>query len=188
MKKSKAMQRLDRELNCFFNAWAFFSRMPSPSWVEFSDEELNRSSRYFPLVGLIIGLAGALTYFVFSFDLPANIAVLLSMVVTVLLTGGFHEDGWADVCDAFGGGWDKPQILSIMKDSRIGTYGTLGLVFMLTLKFLALSALPLVVALLAMLVGHCFSRALAVTSIYCCLLYTSPSPRDKRQSRMPSSA
>lgn len=44
------------------------------------------------------------------------------MILSVLITGGFHEDGLADVCDAFGGGWSKEKILEIMKDSRIGTF------------------------------------------------------------------
>ena len=66
------------------------------------------------------------------------IAVLLGMATAVLLTGALHEDGFADTCDGLGGGWNAEERLRIMKDSRIGTYGALGLVFVVLLKFFVL--------------------------------------------------
>ena len=89
------------------------------------------------------------------------------MGVSILLTGAFHEDGWADVCDGFGGGMTKMRVLEIMKDSRLGTYGTIGLIFMLGGKWLALSSLAefnLVVPLL--LVAHPLSRFAGASLIY----------------------
>ncbi len=157
------------ELRCFLTAQSFLTRIPCPQWVGYSDELASRSPRYYPLVGLVVGsiafgfyLGGAL-----FFSVP--IAVLLSMVASVLLTGAFHEDGLADSCDGFGGGWGREQILGIMKDSRIGTYGTVGLVLMLALKFECLRQLGSKVSLmnlgLMFLAGHGLSRFFAIVFI-----------------------
>ena len=80
------------------------------------------------------------------------------MTATILLTGGFHEDGFSDVCDAFGGGWNREQILRIMKDSRIGAYGVLGLILILGTKFLALASLPVSMIPAALFTAHALSR------------------------------
>ena len=61
------------------------------------------------------------------------------MAASILLTGAFHEDGFADVCDAFGGGWTKDKILTIMKDSRIGAYGAIGIILLLLTKYTAIN-------------------------------------------------
>lgn len=161
------MNAFTRELHLFFNALTFFSRIPAPAWVKFSSAQLNHASRYFPLVGLLIGLIAAALYAVFSLLFPSTIAVLLSTGCTVLLTGGFHEDGLADVCDGFGGGWSTEQTLHIMKDSRLGSYGALGLVLVLGLKLATLASLAsLGDILLALLVGHTLSRFVAASLIH----------------------
>ncbi|MBE9399461.1 adenosylcobinamide-GDP ribazoletransferase [Pontibacterium sp. N1Y112] len=152
------------EVHLFFNALTFFTRIPAPSWVEFSDSNLNHASRYFPWIGLIVGATAALVYLVACMLFPPAIAITLSMVATVWLTGGFHEDGLADVCDGFGGGWKKTQILTIMKDSRLGTYGALGLVFALFMKFQTLSLIEQLIP--ALLLAHTLSRFAAITLIY----------------------
>ena len=100
--------------------------------------QLDRASRYFPLVGVIVGAIGAGVTEAAALVLPVSLAILLGMVATVLATGAFHEDGLADTCDGMGGGWDTLQVLSIMKDSRIGSYGAVGVVLVLLFKFTAL--------------------------------------------------
>lgn len=155
------------QLELFFTALGFFTRIPVPAWVPWSMERLNHSARFFPLVGWIVGSIGAASLLLFALVLPPAIAVLLSMAVTIRLTGAFHEDGWADTCDGFGGGWDKTQTLAIMKDSRNGTYGTVGLVLMLLAKagaLLTLAEQGVLVAAAALLVAHPLSR-LASTSL-----------------------
>jgi adenosylcobinamide-GDP ribazoletransferase len=152
-----------RERTLFLTALRFLTRIPVGT-VPHSDADLNTSARYFPLVGLVVGLIGALVYGVAVYLWPPGLALLLSIVTTVLLTGAFHEDGFADTCDGFGGGWERAQVLAIMKDSRIGTYGSIGLGLVLAMKFLSLEALDnagLVIP--ALLVGHTWSRLLAVT-------------------------
>lgn len=165
--------RLRQELELFFTALGFFTRIPVPAWVPWSPERLNHSARYFALVGWVVGAAGALAAALALSVLPATVAVVLSMAVTIRLTGAFHEDGWADACDGLGGGWDKAQVLTIMKDSRIGTYGAAGLVLMLLAKAAALVELAghgswaLAAALIA---AHACSR-LASTSLIHTLEY-----------------
>ncbi|MCP8686914.1 adenosylcobinamide-GDP ribazoletransferase [Marinobacterium sedimentorum] len=158
------MNALTRELHLFFNALTFFTRIPAPAWVKFGPDELNHASRYFPLAGLIIGLAAAALYAIFALLFPATIAVLLSTGGILLLTGGFHEDGLADLCDGFGGGWTPQQTLEIMKDSRLGSYGALGLIIVLGLKLASLISINDV--LIALIAGHTLSRFVAVSLIH----------------------
>ncbi len=102
-----------REIQIFFAALMFFTRIPCPTWVKHSQETLNKASRYFPLIGWIVGAIGASVFWISSLLFPPVLAVLLSMIATILLTGAFHEDGFADVCDGFGGGWTQEEILRI---------------------------------------------------------------------------
>lgn len=129
------------ELRIFFTALMFYTRIPCPDWVGYSPELLNKSTRYFPLIGWIVGGISFLTFFSSSFLFSNNISVLLSLLAGVLVTGSFHEDGLADAVDGFGGGWTKSKILDIMKDSRLGTYGAVALIFLFALKFFALTEL-----------------------------------------------
>ena len=146
-----------KELRRFLIAIGYFTRLPVPSWVGWSSFELNRATRYFPLVGLVVGCFAAVVLWAALHCLPGPLAVGLSMLASLILTGAFHEDGLADSADGFGGGWGKAQVLTIMKDSRIGTYGALALVMALLLKFSALNALG-ISALLALPVVHAASR------------------------------
>jgi adenosylcobinamide-GDP ribazoletransferase len=153
------------ELEYFFAALRFFTRLPVPAWVGHSDAQLNHATRYFPLVGWIVGLIGVLVTWLAARVLPPSMAVLLGMAATLLATGAFHEDGFADSCDGFGGGWEKAQVLTIMKDSRIGSYGAIGIVLLLLGKWNALYELNIFM-LPALFAGHAVSRAAAVTLIY----------------------
>ncbi|MDQ5946839.1 MAG: adenosylcobinamide-GDP ribazoletransferase, partial [Pseudomonadota bacterium] len=155
---------LIRELEYFFGAVRFFTRLPVPGWVGHSAEALNHSARYFTLVGLIVGLIGALVFALTSFFFPKTLAVLLAMAATILVTGAFHEDGWADMVDGFGGGWTRERTLEIMKDSRIGSYGAIALVLLLLAKFMALVELDMLLIAPALIAGHALSR-LCATSV-----------------------
>jgi adenosylcobinamide-GDP ribazoletransferase len=153
-----------REWYLLRTALMFLTRLPVGRNLPFNEDLLNGSARYFPLVGALVGLIGALVYGIAVLLFPTAIAVLLSMAATILLTGAFHEDGFADVCDGFGGGWQREQVLAIMKDSRVGSYATVGLFLLLTIKFQALEALDNA-ALVgpALVVGHALSRLLAIS-------------------------
>ncbi|AOP36178.1 adenosylcobinamide-GDP ribazoletransferase [Leptospira tipperaryensis] len=116
----------------------FNTRLPVPPFYVYSEASVARSSRYFPFIGWVVSAGASFSSYGLAQVLPIEIAILLGMIVSVLITGGFHEDGLADVCDAFGGGWSKEKILEIMKDSRIGTFGSIGLILALGLKFFLL--------------------------------------------------
>lgn len=147
-----------RELEYFFGAVRFFTRLPVPAWVGHSAAALNRSARYFPAVGLLVGGIGALVYLAALQVWPAPVAVLLSMAATIYATGAFHEDGLADTVDGLGGGWDKLRILEIMKDSRVGSYGVIAMVLALLSKFALLTAMDATLVPLALIAGHALSR------------------------------
>ena len=161
------MNVLRREAEYFFGAIRFFTRLPVPAWVGHSPEALNHSARYFPLVGLVIGLIGALAFASTSFFLPKTLAVLLAIAATIYATGAFHEDGWADMVDGFGGGWTRERTLEIMKDSRIGSFGAIALVLMLLGKFVALIELDALLVAPAMIAGHAFSRLCSTLLLHC---------------------
>lgn len=125
---------LVHELRLFWLALQFLTRVPVPAWVGWQPEWMPASMRHFPLVGALVGLFGVAVLALASEWWPPTVAVGLSMAATVWLTGGFHEDGWADTCDGLGGSVSREKALLIMKDSRLGTYGALGLVLLLGLK------------------------------------------------------
>ena len=152
---------LRNELEYFFGAIRFFTRLPVPRWVGHSSAALERSSRYFPAVGLIVGGIAALTFALAMLVWPKTLAVLAAMAITLYVTGAFHEDGWSDMVDGFGGGWEKAQILTIMKDSRIGSFGAVALVMMLLTKFCALVEIDAALIAFALIAGHTLSRLCA---------------------------
>jgi adenosylcobinamide-GDP ribazoletransferase len=157
------------EIKIFFTALMFYTRIPCPSWIDHSEEYINKATRYFPLIGWIVGFAATLAVYGASILFPASVCIILSMIVSVLITGAFHEDGFGDVCDGFGGGWTKEKILEIMKDSRMGAYGVIGLILLLALKFFTLTELlhfDLWFCLKSMILAHVLSRFMAVTAIF----------------------
>jgi adenosylcobinamide-GDP ribazoletransferase len=156
---------LQHQLRLFLIALQFLTRVPVPAWVGWRDDWMNQSARYFPLVGAVVGAFGAAVFWAAAHLWSATLAVMLSMVATVWLTGAFHEDGLADTCDGLGGAVSRQRALEIMKDSRLGTYGTVGLLAVLALKAVALTGLAtrdLAATLVLLPVAHAWSRLAAV--------------------------
>ncbi len=158
------------ELKIFFTAVMFYTRIPCPSWVDHSPAYINKSVRYFPVIGWIVGALSGAGLIARSELISTLFGSIIFIVISVWLTGAFHEDGFADVCDGFGGGWTKEQILKIMKDSRVGTYAVVGLVLMILLKVSLLVEVvpqfgPLMLFLLV-INGHAISRLIAATVIF----------------------
>jgi adenosylcobinamide-GDP ribazoletransferase len=158
------MHWLVHELRLALLALQFLTRVPVPAWVGYRDQWLHQCARHFSLIGLFVGAVAALALLGASALWPWPLAVLLSMVATLVLTGAFHEDGLADTFDALGGAVSREKALAIMKDSRLGTYGTVALVAVLALKAASLMALD-AQAVAALLLAHAASRALPVTVI-----------------------
>ena len=166
--------KLVREMRRIAGAFIFYSRIPLPAnWYL---AKTSHCSRYFSLVGWLAGGVSVgvwlLAQMLFSGstwafpEVTLPIAVLLGMIAAVLLTGALHEDGFADTCDGLGGGWTPEERLRIMKDSRIGTYGALGLVFLILLKFFALLQIETEILPLVWFAGHALSRFASISQLH----------------------
>lgn len=123
-------------------AFQFLTRIPMPS-IAFEPDSLSHAVKFFPLVGLVIGSAAVLLQSLLISHLSRPLAALVVLIFLVMITGCFHEDGLADTMDGFGGGWTRDEILLVMKDSRIGSYGATALVLSLLARYLLLASLPL---------------------------------------------
>ncbi len=143
-------------------AIGFFTRIPVPSVDNFQESDLNHAAKYFPLVGCLVGFIAALVFTLSNKVFTTDIAVLLSMVATLYATGAFHEDGLTDAIDGLGGGWEKEQVLTIMQDSRVGSYGVVAILMVLLLKFTALTHLSPMLIPAITVAGHSISRVCAV--------------------------
>ena len=164
-------------LRHFLLALQFFTRVPVTGrlaeWVGFSPERLRASAAHFPGVGLLVGAVAALVYGALFLALPLSpwkpaVAAVLSTIATVLLTGGFHEDGLSDLADGLGGSYSRERALEIMKDSRVGAFGALALVLALGAKLALLAllgSLSLTLVLTALVAAHVASRTWPLLTI-----------------------
>ncbi|MDJ0946482.1 MAG: adenosylcobinamide-GDP ribazoletransferase [Kiloniellales bacterium] len=126
----------------FFTALGFLTRLPLPRGVTLATGDLRRAQRLFPLAGLVVGLIGALTFWLASrLGLGPWPAGALAVAATALATGALHEDGLSDTADGLGGGGEAARKLEIMRDSRLGSYGGLALILSVLLRVAALAAL-----------------------------------------------
>lgn len=156
--------RLRNEAAVFLLALQFLTRLPLPA-RGYTTARMAATPRWLPAVGALIGGLVALAWLAAASVFPPVLAVLLATAVSLLLTGCFHEDGFADACDGLGGGATKARALEIMRDSRLGTYGMAALAMMLATKVATLAALPGALIPLALVAGHAASRASAVVVI-----------------------
>ena len=176
---------MKKQLDIFFTALMFLTRLPVPRNIGHGADMLQRSARYFSWIGWVVGGLTALVYWLAQYAFSPAISLLLMMVCSILVTGALHEDGFADVCDAFGGGWTKEKILLIMKDSRLGTFGVTGLLGVLSLKFALLLQLasafhtPLSFAFI-LIAAHSSSRLAAVTVMQQYAYVSDPEPSKSR--------
>ncbi|AJQ93603.1 adenosylcobinamide-GDP ribazoletransferase [Gynuella sunshinyii] len=161
---------MNRQLQLFFNAWVFFTRLPGPRWVDYSDQNLSRSSGYFSWVGMVLGVMLAGVFCVLSAVFPTTVAVLCCLALSLWLTGAFHEDGLADTFDGLGGGWSRERKLAIMKDSRLGSYGAAALVIVLLLRWQlmvwVLDHQPWQFVLLVLVLAESLSRLVAMSLLW----------------------
>lgn len=140
----------------FWLAVSFYTRLPCPKNLDYS--QLPHATIYLPLMGWLVGSASAMTFYVAQFFWSPTVSILLAVMGGILITGAFHEDGFADVCDGFGGGYGKERILTIMKDSAIGVYGALGLGLLIALKISLLLSLPFEKLPVIFISAHSVSR------------------------------
>lgn len=141
----------------FTSAVQFLTRVPVPS-QPYAADSLARSVKFFPLVGALVGGSAAMLHLLIAPHLSRTIAAVCVLVYLVPVTGCLTEDGLADAADGFGGGRDREHILTILRDSRIGTYGATALGFSLFGRVLLISSLPLVQVVPYLVVAHVLCR------------------------------
>ena len=141
-------------------AIGLLTRLPMPHLAGVAPDGMARAQRAFPLVGALIGLiVGLIDRCLLGMGIPALAAAALALGASAALTGALHEDGLADVGDGFGGGRDRTAKLSIMRDSRIGTYGVIVLLVGFSARLSALDSLPVASIVPALVVAHTLARA-----------------------------
>ena len=145
-------------LRQFLLAVQFLTRLPVPNRLATTEEELGRAAAFFPLVGIIVGGSTAGVYWLSLRVFSVRVAVFIALVFAAVITNGFHEDGLADTFDGLGGGWTKDRALEIMRDSRIGTYGALALIFLILGKYVTLTELHSENVWRWLIVAHAASR------------------------------
>jgi adenosylcobinamide-GDP ribazoletransferase len=143
----------------FFNALRFMTIFPVPSSdAANAPDWLSRCAKFFPAVGICVGFVSAAALLLAGSVWSPVIAALLAVAASIVVTGALHEDGLADTADGFGGGWSVEKRLAIMKDSWIGAYGALALVFGIALRVAALTELPLWTGAAALIAAHAAAR------------------------------
>jgi adenosylcobinamide-GDP ribazoletransferase len=147
------------------NIWAaliFFTRLPFWRLHQPPKECFRTVVEHWPLAGWLTGGIMAAVLYFSSMVFPHSIAVLLAIASRLLVTGALHEDGLTDFFDGFGGGGnDRQRILDIMKDSRIGTYGVIGIVMYGLLLYFSLSYMPVRMAAFVIIAADPFAKMVA---------------------------
>ena len=129
-------------MKSFSLAWQFLTILPwSKHGQECTPQLLGRSMAYYPAIGLLLGFILWAAHWAFSLFLPRALGDGLVLLILVILTGALHLDGLADTLDGLAAGKAPEERLRIMKDHRVGTFGAVGLILVLGLKFLALHSL-----------------------------------------------
>jgi len=141
------------------HAWAFLTRLPGGAHPA-GERELGASVPWFPAVGAVIGLLLGLVWVAMGELVSPLTAATITVAAGVVMTGAFHEDGLADTADSLGG-YTPERRLAIMKDSRVGTFGALALVFSVLIRVVALASLEPVEGLVALVMAHAVGRSVA---------------------------
>lgn len=159
------MKILQHQWKVFCSAVMFLTRIPVPNYEPYNPKWLQQSPRYFTYVGAVVGLLSGIVCIACFLIGNVYLAAIAYTISSILITGAFHEDGFADMCDAFGGGYTIEKKLTIMKDSRLGTYGALGLFLIVILKiFLVAEILNNYLAL-----AHIFNLNITAYKLFCFL-------------------
>lgn len=144
----------------FVAALMLLTRIPLP-WQRLTAHppDMQRALWAFPLVGLVVSVVGSVVYYLFALSgLPFLLAATLAILTMIFTTGAFHEDGLADVADGFGGGYGRDKKLEIMRDSRVGTYGSIAVFMSLALRIIPLGSMSFYGAIVALLISGSLSR------------------------------
>jgi adenosylcobinamide-GDP ribazoletransferase len=153
-------------MDSFLVAVQFLTRLPVPRRSSFPVDALAKAAVFFPVVGLLVAAGGVVLNLALSPLASRNVVVVVVLAYLVIVTGGLHEDALADAADGFGGGWKKEQILDIMRDSRIGSFGAIAIALGLLARFVFLANLPLQKFDAFLVAGQVLSRWTALPLAY----------------------
>lgn len=155
---------MKQQLNLLFHAFRFYSRIPVGE-LEYSEENQTKAFRYFPLVGIVVGIVGGAIYVLLLTVFSSSVAVIGSIASMVFATGALHEDGLSDFFDGFGGGNTKEKVLDIMKDSTVGVYGVLALIVLFLTKYSLFLSIDEHLLPKVMVAAHASSRFMPIVMI-----------------------
>lgn len=127
---------MKRYLENFLLMIQLLTRIPINKSLPCDNDDFKRGSSFFAIVGLIIGIIQFIVYSVFIRVFDLEITVIIIIIIDILITGGFHIDGFGDTCDGFFATKGKDKIIDIMKDSRIGTFACIGIIINILIKFI----------------------------------------------------
>lgn len=144
----------------------FFTRIPINKSIDVNENSFSKGIIYFPIVGLVIGLINGVVYFLCAKLFSVSVALLLSILINLLITGALHLDGLADTCDGIYSARNKEKMLEIMKDSRVGTNGVIAIFFDLMLRFYLLQEIGTSKLLVVIIVLPIISRTVLSLFIY----------------------
>jgi adenosylcobinamide-GDP ribazoletransferase len=150
----------------FLAALKFLTIIRIPARREASGGELGRSAVYFPVVGIIIGLSLAGLNWLFGLGFPQALVNVLLIGWMVIISGGLHLDGLADTCDGIGGQKSTEARLEVMRDSRVGGFGVIGIALLLLVKYVSLNSIPVSMLTAALVIIPVISRWTMVYAIF----------------------
>lgn len=150
----------------FLAAFQFLTSLPLPRRRDVSPGEIGRATAYFPVVGLLIGIILAGLNWLLSLILPAAVVNALLLVVLVIITGALHLDGLSDTCDGIAVNKPVAERWRVMRDSRAGAFGIVGVVLLLLVKYVALNSVPPMLMTATLLLMPVVSRWAMVYAIF----------------------
>jgi len=133
---------MKQTLDLFLVAVQFLTRLPVPRTNQLQADALGKAATFFPIVGLLVAGGAVAIDRVLSTYVTRSVVIVIILIYLVAITGGLHEEGLADAADGFGGGHGKDEILTIMHDSRIGSFGAMAIALGLLVRFVFLTNLP----------------------------------------------
>lgn len=142
------------EWQLFQLAMRFLTCLPVARDLDGSDDLRVRANKYFPLVGALVGAAGAGVFWLACLWLPQSAALILSLAATLLITGAFHEEGLANAAEGLCRGAGRVQVLEMMVHPGLGLFGALAVALTLALKLVLLAQMPVILAGVALVLGH----------------------------------
>lgn len=153
-------------MKTFILAIQFMTRIPININLDIKREDFQKTVKFFPIIGLIVGGFEIFIYYICSKVMSNNLASFMTILSHIVITGGIHMDGLSDTADGIFSGRSKQKILEIMKDSRVGTFGALAIIFLVVGKIIILTDMPELNIFTAIILAPIISRTMNIFLMY----------------------